>query len=366
MMKISNPYWEPLKNNSKKIIKYIVLIIILFILLYIINSFLGNHKLSLNYINKELFAGPSPNTFPTKPITLVVPYPAGGKPDGIARPIANYMTKSLGQQVIVDNRGGTNGTVGTDIVAKSPPDGYTILINNINMATYPAALYKNLPFDPTYDFNYIGQVVDIPMVLIGHPSLPANDFKALIEYIRKNPEKLTIASPGIGSFPDLCSAIFNINYKLFTTRIPYKGTALPLQSLIAGEVDLLFCTIPEAIPNINSGKVKAFAVTTLKRSPALPNVPSLNEVGLSGLDVKYWYGMYVAKGTPPAIITKINAELKKALNDPDVQKKIDPLNIGIVPSNKNAPKDLETKLKKEIEIWGKIIKETGIKLDFNS
>ena len=297
--------------------------------------------------------------WPTKSISLVVPFAAGGPTDSIARLIAVPMGQSLGQTVVVENVPGAGGTIASTKVARAAPDGYTIYIHHMGMAT-AQALYDKLPYDPMTSFEYIGQVADVPMVLLGKKDLPANNFKELEAYIRANGSKVTMANAGPGAVSQLCGLLFQSRLGVKLTNIPYKGTGPALTDLIGGQVDLLCDQTTQTIPYIKDGRVKAFGTTTMKRLPAIPNVPTLNEQGLKGFEVKVWHGVYAPKGTPQPILDKINAALKTALNNPDVKKRLEDSNIDIVPAEKISAKGLKDHLEKEINVWGPVIRKANI------
>ena len=297
--------------------------------------------------------------WPTKSISLVVPFAAGGPTDSIARLIAVPMGQALGQTVVVENVPGAGGTIASTKVARAAPDGYTIYIHHMGMAT-ANALYDKLPYDPMTSFEYIGQVADVPMVLLGKKDLPANNFKELEAYIKANGSKVTMANAGPGAVSQLCGLLFQSRLGVKLTNIPYKGTGPALTDLLGGQVDLLCDQTTQTIPYIKDGRVKAFGTTTMKRLPAIPNVPTLNEQGLKGFEVKVWHGVYVPKGVPQPIQDKINAALKKALNTPDVQKRLNDSNIDIVPMDKVSSKGLKDHLEKEINVWGPVIRKANI------
>ncbi|MEY4496215.1 MAG: hypothetical protein RL744_1279 [Pseudomonadota bacterium] len=297
--------------------------------------------------------------WPTKSISLIVPFAAGGPTDSIARLIAVPMGQSLGQTVVVENVPGAGGTIASTKVSRAAPDGYTIYIHHMGMAT-AQALYDKLPYDPMTSFDYIGQVADVPMVLLGKKDLPANNFKELEAYIRANGSKVTMANAGPGAVSQLCGLLFQSRLGVKLTNIPYKGTGPALTDLLGGQVDLLCDQTTQTIPYIKDGRVKAFGTTTMKRLPAIPNVPTLNEQGLKGFEVKVWHGVYAPKGTPQAIQDKINAALKKALNTPDVKKRLEDANIDIVPAEKISSKGLKDHLEKEINVWGPVIRKANI------
>ena len=297
--------------------------------------------------------------WPTKSIQLVVPFAAGGPTDSIARLIAVPMGQALGQTVVVENVPGAGGTIASTKVARAAPDGYTIYIHHMGMAT-AQALYDKLPYDPMTSFEYIGQVADVPMVLLGKKDLPANNFKELEAYIRANGSKVTMANAGPGAVSQLCGLLFQSRLGVKLTNIPYKGTGPALTDLLGGQVDLLCDQTTQTIPYIKDGRVKAFGTTTMKRLPAIPNVPTLNEQGLKGFEVKVWHGVYAPKGTPQPILDKINAALKKALNTPDVKKRLEDANIDIVSADKVSAKGLKDHLDKEINAWGPVIRKANI------
>lgn len=297
--------------------------------------------------------------YPDKPIALVVPFAAGGPTDSIARLIAVPMGKSLGQTVVVENTAGAGGTVASAKVAKSKPDGYTIYIHHMGMAT-AQALYDKLPYDPMKDFEYIGQVVDVPMVLLARKDFPPNNLKELIAYLKKNEKKVTMANAGPGAVSQLCGLVFMDAIGVKLTTIPYKGTGPAFNDLLGGQVDLLCDQTTQTLPFIKSDKVKTYGVTTPKRLASLPNVPTLEEGGLKGFDVKVWHGIYAPKGTPPAVLKKLNTALKAALNDPSIKARMDESSIDIVPMAKVSEDGLKNHLEKEINRWGPLIRKANI------
>jgi len=230
------------------------------------------------------------------------------------------------------------------------------------MAT-AAALYNKLPFDPKSDFEYIGQVVDVPMVLLGRKNFPPNNFKELEAYIKANKEKVTLANAGPGAVSQLCGLLFMSREGVELTTVPYKGTGPALTDLLGGQVDLLCDQTTQTVPYIKDGLVKTYGVTTPKRLSALPNIPTLDEQGLKGFDVKVWHGMYVSKGTPPAVLSKINKALNAALNDPEVKARLAESNIEMVPASKATPAGLKSHLEAEINKWGPVIRKAGAYAD---
>jgi len=297
--------------------------------------------------------------YPDKPITLVVPFAAGGPTDTIARLIAVPMGKSLGQTVVIENVAGAGGTIASAKVAKSKPDGYTIYIHHMGMAT-AQALYDKLPYDPMKDFEYIGQVADVPMVLLGSKKFPPNNFKELEAYIKANKEKVTMANAGPGAVSQLCGLIFQSRLGVRVTTVPYKGTGPALIDLLGGQVDILCDQTTQTIQYIKENRVKVYGVTTPKRLSSLPNVPTLDEQGMKGFDVKVWHGVYAPLGTPKPVLDKINIALKKALADPDIKTRLDTSNIDIVPVAKQNGPALQVHLDAEINRWGPIIRKANI------
>ena len=297
--------------------------------------------------------------WPTRSVQLVVPFAAGGPTDTIARLIAVPMGQALGQTVVVENVPGAGGTIASTKVSRATPDGYTIYIHHMGMAT-ANALYEKLPYDPMTSFEYIGQVADVPMVLLGKKDLPANNFKELEAYIKANGAKVTMANAGPGAVSQLCGLLFQSRLGVKLTNVPYKGTGPALTDLLGGQVDLLCDQTTQTIPYIKDGRVKAYGTTTMKRLPAIPNVPTLNEQGLKGFEVKVWHGVYAPKGTPQPVLDKLNAALKKALNSPDVKKRLEDANIDIVPMDKVSAKGLKSHLESEINVWGPVIRKANI------
>lgn len=299
------------------------------------------------------------NAWPTKSISLIVPFAAGGPTDSVARLISVPMGQALGQTVVVENVPGAGGTIASTKVARAAPDGYTIYLHHMGMAT-ANALYDKLPYDPMTSFEYIGQVADVPMVLLGKKDLPPKNFKELEAYIKANGAKVTMANAGPGAVSQLCGLLFQSRMGVKLTNVPYKGTGPALTDLLGGQVDLLCDQTTQTIPYIKDGSVKAYGTTTLKRLPAIPNVPTLDEQGLKGFEVKVWHGMYTPKGVPKPVLAKLNAALKKALTSPDVKKRLEDANIDIVAVSKISEDGLKSHLDAEINKWGPIIRKANI------
>lgn len=300
--------------------------------------------------------------FPDKPVSLVVPFAAGGPTDVVARMIAIPMGKALGQTVLVENAVGAGGTIAATKVARAAPNGYTIFIHHMGMATAPA-LYKKLAFDPLKDFEYIGQVVDVPMTLLARKDFPPANFAELQAYLKANGNKVSLANAGLGAVSHLCGLLFMSQIGAELTTIPYSGTGPAMNALLGGQVDLLCDQTTQTVPLIKDGRVKVYGVTSLNRLSALPNIPTLNEQGLKGFEVKVWHGMYAPKGTPAPVLEKLNAALKAAMQDPMVKQRLAELSSDIPPMDKISAAGLKTHLEAEIGKWGPVIKKAGIYAD---
>ena len=301
-------------------------------------------------------------TYPDKAVTLVIPFAAGGPTDVVARMIAIPMGKSLGQPVIVENTLGAGGTIATNRVAKSPNNGYTLLLHHMGMSTAPA-LYRKLPYDPLTDFEYVGQVLDVPMTLLARKDFPANNLQELLSYVKANKDKVSLANAGLGAVSHLCGMLFQSTIGVDLTTVPYKGTGPAMNDLMGGQVDLLCDQTTQTVPIIKDGRVKVFGVTTLQRLSALPNVPTLDEQGMKGFEVKVWHGLYAPKGTPKPVLDKINAALRFAMEDPAVKQRMQDLSADIPPADKISPVGLRTFLESEINKWGPVIRKAGIYAD---
>lgn len=304
----------------------------------------------------------SAQNFPDKTITLVVPFAAGGPTDVVARMLSIPMAKSLGQTVIVENTLGAGGTIAATRVARAAPNGYTIFLHHMGMATAPA-LYRTLNFDPLKDYEYIGQVLNVPMTLLGRKDLPASNLKELQAYILANRGKVSLANAGLGAVSHLCGLLFQTHIGVELNTIPYKGTGPAMNDLLGGQVDLLCDQTTQTVPMIKDGRIKVYGVTTLTRLAALPDVPTLDEQGLKGFEVKVWHGLYAPKGTPAATVEKLNAALRAALQDPVVKQRMAELSSDIPPMDKVTPAGLKSHLEAEIVKWGPVIKKAGVYAD---
>jgi tripartite-type tricarboxylate transporter receptor subunit TctC len=296
--------------------------------------------------------------WPSKPITLVVPFAAGGPTDVVARTLAAAMTKTLGQTVVVENKLGAGGTVAAGHVAKSAPDGYTFFIHHNGMAT-STALYRKLSYDPLTDFEFVSQAVDVPMTMLARKDFPAANLQEMVAYIKANKEKINLANAGLGAVSQLCGMLFQRAIGVQLTEVPFQGTAPAMNALLGGQVDVLCDQTTQTIPQIKAGNVKLYGVTTKNRIKSLPNAPTLAEQGLKDFEVVVWHGIYAPKGTPKPVLEKMNGAVRAALKDPDVVKRMDDLGAEIVPDSKLSPEGLQTWLKAEIDKWGPIIKAGG-------
>jgi tripartite-type tricarboxylate transporter receptor subunit TctC len=298
--------------------------------------------------------------FPDKPVTLVVPFAAGGPSDKIARDLAEALRKPLGQTVIVDNAAGAGGTIGSAKVARAAPDGYTLLVHHIGMATAPA-LYRKLPYKVPDDFETLGLINEAPSVVIGRSSLEANSFADLRKWIAANGVKVNLAHAGLGSASHLCGLMFQNALKTSMTPVPYQGTAPAMTDLIGGQVDLMCEQATNAVPQIEGKKVKVYGITSLKRLPlpTLKETATLSESGLKDFDVQVWHGLYAPKGTPPAVLDKLNAALRTALKDPELIKREEALGLTVVNDDRLTAAGHRKFVESEKVRWSKVIKEAG-------
>ena len=300
--------------------------------------------------------------YPEKVITMVVPFAAGGPTDTVARLIGVPMSKTLGQTIIVENVAGAGGTIAANRVAKSSPDGYTILIHHIGMATAPG-LYRKLPYNPITDFEPIGLINEVPMTLVAKKDFPAKDLKELIAYVKANKEKVNYANAGLGAASHLCGMIFMSAIQTDVTTVPYGGTGPAMNDLLGGQVDFMCDQTTNTTSQIKAGKIKVFGVTTKKRVPSLPNVPTMDEAGLKGFEVSVWHALYAPKGTPKPGIDKLTKALQDAMKDSTVKQRFEDLGTEPIALNRATPDALRTHLKAEIDRWTPIIKKAGVYAD---
>ena len=301
-------------------------------------------------------------TYPTKSITMLVPYAAGGPTDTVARVVAQSMSKPLGHTVIVENKPSAGGILAPEQVKNAKPDGYTILIHHVGMATTPA-LYRQLRYNPLTDFDYIGLINDVPMTLIARANFPASNFKEFLAYIKKNKDKVSYANAGIGAASHLCGMLFMSAIETDLLTVPYKGTGPAMNDLLGGQVDFMCDQTTNTTSQIKSGKVKVYGVTSLKRVPSLPEVPTLDEQGLKGFEVGILHGLYAPKGLPKPALDKLVAALQDTLKDDAVKKRFADLGATTYPPDKATPAALQAHLKSEIDKWGPLIKKAGVYAD---
>jgi len=300
--------------------------------------------------------------YPTHTISIVVPFAAGGPTDTVTRLVAQSMTKTLGQTVIVENVAGAGGTIGVEKVATAKPDGYTLLLMHIGISTAPS-LYRNLRFDPTKDLEPIGLVTNVPMTVIGNKDFPPKDMKELIAYVKANKDKVTYANAGVGAASHLCGMLLMTAIQTDVTTVPYKGTGPAMTDLIGGQVNFMCDQTTNTTPQIKGGKIKGYAVTTKTRVPSLPELPTMDEAGVPGFEVAVWHGLYAPKDTPKPVIDKLTKALQAALKDPAVVTRFEELGTEPVPESQATPAALGAHLKSEIAKWAPIIKKAGIYAD---
>lgn len=301
-------------------------------------------------------------TYPTKSISLVVPFAAGGPTDIVARTLAATMSKSLGQTVVVENRVGAGGTLAAGYVAKANPDGYTFLIHHNGMSTAPA-LYRKLAYNPLTDFEYVSQVVDVPMTMLGRKDLPARNMQELSAYVKANAKSINLANAGLGAVSHLCGMLFQQALGVDLTTVPFSGTAPAMTALLGGQVDLLCDQTTQTTQHIKAGTVRMYGVTTKQRIRALPDAPTLNEGGMKDFEVIVWHGVYAPKGTPAAVIDKVGSAIRASLKDPAFMSRMADLGAEIVPESKQSPEGLRNWLHSEINKWGPVIRSAGVYAD---
>lgn len=306
----------------------------------------------------SIVSGAQAQDFPTKQINIAVPFAAGGPTDTLGRNLAVAMTQNLKQQVIIENVAGAGGTIASSRIAKSKPDGYSLLLHHIGMSTAPA-LYRKLPFNPLTDYEYIGQVADVPMTLIAKTGLPPDNLVELIAYVKKNKEKLNLGNAGLGAASHLCGLLFMSRIEANIQTIPYNGTAPAMTALMGGQIDLMCDQTTNTTQQIKSGRVKVYGATTAQRIPSLSMVPTLAEQGLKGFEVAVWHGLYAPKGTPKPVIDRLVAALQYSVQDATFKARLGELGAQAVSKEKATPDALAKHLKAEIEKWRPIIQKAG-------
>lgn len=305
-------------------------------------------------------AGAAQVQYPTKPIRLIVPFPPGGTTDVVARVIAQKLTENWSQQVVVDNRPGAGGIIGTELAAKAPADGYTLLLGSITTHAVNPSLYKKLPFDPLRDFAPVSLAVSTPQVLVVHPSVAAKSVKELIALAKAKPGQLNYASAGTGTSPHLTFELFKSMAGVDLVHVPYKGTGPAITDLIGGQVQTMITGVVALYPHIKAGKLRALGATSAKRVAALPDVPTIAESGVPGFDVASWFGVFAPAGTPKPIVARLNAEIVKILAVPELRRKL--AGQGADPAT-NTPEQFAAYVKSELARWSKVVKDTGARAD---
>jgi len=298
--------------------------------------------------------------YPSKPVRFVVPFPPGGNTDILARTIANNLSEMWKQQLILDNRAGAGGGIGTDIVAKAPADGYTILLGTIGSISINPSIYKNLPYDPIRDLAPISLISSNPLMVIVHPSVPVRTIKDLIALAKARPQAITYGSGGNGTSTHLSVELFKSMAGVAATHVPYRGAPLAATALMGGEIALMFDNLAPALPHVRSGKVRALAVTSASRSPVLPDIPTVQESGLAGYEVTGWYGVLVPAGTPAAIIAKLNRDIVTSLKSQAVRNRLQ--SDGAEPVG-SSPGEFAEHIRAETKKWAEVVKKSGARVD---
>jgi tripartite-type tricarboxylate transporter receptor subunit TctC len=299
-------------------------------------------------------------TYPSKPIRWIIPFPPGGGTDVISRTLATKLTESWGQQVIADNRPGSGGTIGLAAAAKLPADGYNLVLGQLANVAIAPALYSKLPYDPVKDLQPVTLALTSPLVLVAHPSFPAKNLKELIAIARAKPDTVTFGSPGNGTTGHLGTELLKTLTNVKMTHIPYKGAVPAFTGLMGGEIAIYLSSIPPALPHLNSGRVRAIGVTSAKRMPTLPNVPTIAEGGVPGYEVTNWYGVMAPAGIPKDVLAKLNTELVRILKQPDVQQRFSGEGGDV---GANSPDEFAKFIRNEITKWDKAVKASGAKVD---
>ncbi|ANN65836.1 tripartite tricarboxylate transporter substrate-binding protein [Bordetella bronchialis] len=303
-------------------------------------------------------AGAAHAEYPDHVVNMVVPFAAGGPTDNVARSLAEAMRPALGQSIIVENKGGAGGTIGTTFAARAPADGYTVLLMHVGFSTAPS-LYKDPGYDPFKSFEPIGLVVDVPMTILARDNFPPNNIKELADYVKKNADKITLANAGIGAASHLCSVMLNEAFGVELLTVPYKGTAPAMNDLLGKQVDMLCDQTTNTTQQINAKKVKAYAVTSLKRVATLPDLPTMDESGYKGFEVGIWHGMWVAKGTPKPVVDKLVKALQAGVKDPKFQERMQTLGAAVLVDEAN-PQALDAKVKQQVPQWAELFKKAKV------
>ncbi len=299
--------------------------------------------------------------FPAKAIRIVVPFPPGGVTDRLARMVAQKMQEGWGQPVVAENRPGASGMIAAEAVAKSAPDGYTLMMGHIGTHAINVSLFSKLPYDPVKDFAPVSLLVSVPNVLLVHPSVPANSVQELVALAKARPGTLNFASPGSGTSGHMSAELFKALAGIDIVHVPYKGPGPALQDLVAGQVNMLFDTVASSMPQVRGGKLKGLAVTSRERSAIAPDVPTMIEAGVSGYEIAPWFAAYAPAGTPPAVVNKLQAEMARILSLPDVRAAfVDQQGMTLIAS---SPDELGAHTQREIAKWAQVVKATGAKAE---
>ena len=305
-------------------------------------------------------AAAEPAAYPQRPIRFIVPFAPGGSTDTLARTLAQRLSDALGQQVVVDNRSGGNGNIGTEIVARALPDGHTILLGYIANLGIGPSLYAKLPYDPLKDFAPVTLLAVSPNILVAHPSVPVKSVKELVAYAKANPQKVNYASAAVASLGHLAGELLNSAAGIHMQHVPYKGSGQAVIDLIAGQVQIMISGMSSVMPHIKAGKLKPLAVTGSQRSPAVPEVPTIAESGYPGFEASAWYGVLAPAGTPKPVVARLNAEILRALKMPEVKERLENVGFELVGSTPQAFGDY---MKVEIAKWAKVVKASGVRAE---
>ena len=300
------------------------------------------------------------DAYPDKPLTMIVPFSAGGTTDILARIVGQALGQELGQTIIIENKPGAGGNIGAQQASRAKADGYTLFMGTVGTHAINQALYKKLPYDPAKDFAPLSRVANVPNLLVAHPSRPYKTVQEMIAYAKKHPGEVTYGSPGSGASPHVSGALFQSMTGAELTHVPYKGSAPAISDLLGNQIAVMFDNMPSAIQQVRSGKLVPIAVTTAKRSPELPNVPTIAEAGVPGYEATSWFGMVAPAGTPAPVLAKLNAALVKVLAQPDVKKKI---NEQGAETYSETPAQFAAFIQAESVKWGKVVKESGASVD---
>jgi tripartite-type tricarboxylate transporter receptor subunit TctC len=299
-------------------------------------------------------------TYPTKPIRLVVPFPAGGPTDIVARPLAQFLGDGLKQQLVVDNRGGAGGSIGADLVAKAPADGYTLLMATVGTHAINATLYKTLPYDPVKDFTPIALVAAAPVALVAHPSVPVSSIKELIALAKAKPGTVSFGTAGNGTPGHLTGEMFRTAAQVDLKHVPYKGSAPAITDLIGGQIQLMFDPLQSVLPHVQAGKLKLLGVSSATRSPAAPDAPTFGESGLKDFEATAWWGIFAPANLPGSIAAQLNAEIERVVRSDGFRDRLVPLGVQVIGGSREAFAQFQ---QRELAKWGKAVRDSGASVD---